>query len=153
MARASTYKVAPGKSFMLSDGKKRKLLKGGEPIPSGAYDKKALEGFVANGYLIAGSMTEGIKHNHLGVIGADLNPVKETVKVGRLTQTKVSEPPKPAVQTKESPWMFDPASLEGKSLETLTGMIADIDPEWIEEGMDEKTAIEILSQDFKAEEK
>lgn len=165
MAKSSSYRVAKGRSILTMDKDRKNeiFLREGQILDPDLFTKAELERHVANGFAVAGSMTEPVENWLLGTVGKELNPPKESPiivskppKNGSKApvQTKVSapEPKKPAnpqVQTKESPWMFDPASLEGKPLESLLAMIHDIDPEWASGIEKAEEAIEILSQDFK----
>lgn len=97
----------------------------------------------------AGQLDELVKSGILGNLDDDSRAFLKTV-AGVKTPPPVAppgDPEKPKSITPISPWILDPKTLEGKTLDQLNVMIKEIDPsEDLFE--DAKEAISFLSQDF-----
>lgn len=178
------YRVAPGKSIMLPPKHDLptavgSLLKAGEIIPDGLFDKREIDKKIQDGYVVAEgaapveatapggtvpgrSMTEeaidakdapstGDNAGGTSASSGQQGGVQQSVtKPDESVKTQEASNEQPEVTQDPTPWTFDPASLAGKDLDELRVMILEHEADFDPETIGTiDEAVEYLSQDFK----
>lgn len=173
------YRVAPGKCVCLPSKANHsraegRMIKAGEVLPSGALKHDEIKRHIASGYLIEEGMTRPeFVEQPVVISGSDVvMPQGSEDSTPRIltppASNNISPDPVPTVETVETPsesseevnsvdpsgdpksiWNFDPASLEGKSVEDLQVLVAETDPNMDAEALaSAQELIEWLTQDF-----